>query len=248
MTTNQVRNQAATTTTGVRRAVLACGGATAVMLAGAAGAAADTEVDPPAEFTSAFTTTATPDNVINADGDPTPGEEGGMGTFTFMINSELEIICYDIELTGITPPYQSPARTATHIHEAEAGSAGPPRLAFPNPTPDDSDSPLTSSGCMQGPFTTGLEDDNGDDTATGFSLAQIEEDPAAFFADTHTEEFPAGAIRGQLQQIPVGGVETGFGPQAAESGAVSPLLVGVGAAGLGALAFAGAAVVRHQRG
>lgn len=248
MTTNQMRNQAAT---GARRALLACGGATAVLLAGAAGAAADTEVEPPAEFTSAFTTTATPENVIDTEGEPAPGEVGGLGTFTFMINSELEIICYDIELTGITPPYESPARTATHLHEAEAGTAGPPRLAFPDPTPhysDDPDGPLTSSGCMQGPFTTGLEDDAGEDTGTGFSLAQIEDDPAEFFGDTHTEQFPAGAVRGQLQQIPVGGVDTGFGPNANESSAVSPLLIGAGAIGLGALAFAGTTVVRRQRG
>lgn len=44
-------------------------------------------------------------------------------------------------------------------HEAVYGRAGPPRLAFPNPT---SDAPLdefgrrTSFGCMKGPFTTGL--------------------------------------------------------------------------------------------
>jgi hypothetical protein len=37
------------------------------------------------------------------------------------------------------------------------------------------------------------------DTGTGFSVAQIEANPEGFFADTHTEEFAAGAIRGQIQ-------------------------------------------------
>jgi hypothetical protein len=37
------------------------------------------------------------------------------------------------------------------------------------------------------------------DTAEGFTLAQIEANPAGFFADVHTVAFPAGAIRGQIQ-------------------------------------------------
>lgn len=237
-----------------RRAMIACAGAGALMVGAAAAANADTEVEPPAEFTSAFTTTATPDNVVDADGEPTPGEEGATGTFTFMINSDTETICYDIALTGVTPPYESPARTATHIHEAEAGAAGPPRLAFPNPTGpngEETGDVLTSTGCMQGPFTTGIEDDEGEDTGAGFSLTQIEEDPSAFFGDTHTSQFTAGAVRGQLQQIPVGGVETGFGGTAmanADTGMSTALLAGAGIAGVGAIALTSAVVVRRQRG
>lgn len=37
------------------------------------------------------------------------------------------------------------------------------------------------------------------DTGTGFSVAQIEQNPAGFFADVHTMQFPAGAIRGQIE-------------------------------------------------
>lgn len=236
-----------------RRALLACAGAGALAIGAASTAAADTEVEPPAEFTSAFTVMATPDMVIDSEGEPAPGEEGAVGAFTYMINSDEEIICYELELTGVTPPYESPARTATHIHEAPAGEAGPPRLAFPNPTgPDGEESGdvLTSSGCMQGPFTTGIEDDNGDDTGSGFSLSEIEDDPGAFFGDTHTADFPAGTVRGQLTQIPIGGVETGFGPTATEAGSgVNPaLLAGAGIIGAGALALAGAAIVRRQQG
>lgn len=39
------------------------------------------------------------------------------------------------------------------------------------------------------------------DTAEGFTVAQIEANPPAFFADTHTAEFTAGAIRGQLELV-----------------------------------------------
>ena len=37
------------------------------------------------------------------------------------------------------------------------------------------------------------------DTATGFTLAQIEANPPGFFADVHTTTYPAGAIRGQIE-------------------------------------------------
>ncbi|HEY1135704.1 MAG TPA: CHRD domain-containing protein [Nocardioides sp.] len=186
------------------------------LAAAVAPAAADEEVPRPASFTSAFTAMATPDTIIDPEGASVPGEEGATGTFTFMVNSDEEIICYDITLTGVTGEYQSPARTATHIHAAPAGQGGPPRIAFPNPTGDGDT--RTSSGCMQGPFTTGVEGDDGADTGTGFTLADLEADPSSFSADTHTAAFVPGAVRGQLQEIPVGGVDTGLGGTVAESG------------------------------
>jgi len=153
----------------------------------------------PAPFTSMFTAMGTPDLVLDADSVPTPGEPGATGTSNYRINSTDDIICYDITLPGVTPPFQSPARTATHIHEGAVGQAGPPRLAFPNP--EGSGDPLTSEGCTQGPITTG----------TGSTLDRIEADPAAFFTDSHAATFTAGALCGQLTAMPEGGVETGAG-------------------------------------
>lgn len=212
------------------------------LLAFAAPAHAETEVAEPAEFTSAFTVMATPDQVINNDGVATPGEAGATGTFTFRINSELDIICYDIRLEGVTGDYQSPAKTATHIHEAAVGQAGPPRIAFPNPTPV-GDGPRTSSGCLQGPFTTGVQA-NGADTGDGFSLAEIEANPSGFTGDSHTVGSPAGVVRGQLTAIPVGGVDTGAGGSA-ETG-TAPLVVSAALGGAGLLA-AGAVVLNRRR-
>ena len=121
----------------LRTAVVA-GAVGAVVLTGAGTASAETEVAEPATFTSAFTAMATPDMVVNAESAPTPGEPGASGSFMYRINSDLEIICYDITLSGVTPPYMSPAKTATHIHEAAPGESGPPRIAFPNPEDDGS--------------------------------------------------------------------------------------------------------------
>lgn len=229
-------------TTLTRTAVVA-GAVGALALTGAGTASAETEVPEPATFTSAFTAMATPDMVVNADGVATPGEPGASGTFTYRINSDTEVICYDITLDGVTPPYQSPAKTATHIHEA-AGKVGPPRIALPNPE-DDGTGTLVSEGCLQGPFTTGVAPD-GTDTGEGFTLDQIEADPSAYYTDTHTSAFTAGAVRGQLQPVPVGGIETGAGGTATDEG--GPASAGLAAlGGVAVLGAAGAVALRRAR-
>ncbi|MFP7760732.1 CHRD domain-containing protein [Marisediminicola sp. LYQ134] len=212
------------------------------VLSVAAPASAETEVAEPATFTSAFTVMATPGEVIDTDGNAAPGEEGATGTFDFRINSDLEIICYDITLEGVTGDYESPAKTATHIHEAAAGESGPPRIAFPNPEPV-GDGPRTSSGCLQGPFTTGVAPD-GADTGEGFTLAQIEANPAGFTGDSHTVDFPAGVVRGQLSQVPVGGVQTGGGGLATADDSAPAGLIALGA--LAALGTAATVVMRRR--
>ncbi|MFG6402193.1 CHRD domain-containing protein [Microbacterium sp. P04] len=219
------------------------GSAAAVGLLMVAPAAhAETVVEEPSSFTSAFTVMATPDQVINADGAVTPGQPGAAGTFDFRINSQLDIICYDITLTGVSGDYQSPAKTATHIHEAAAGKSGPPRIAFPNPQPV-GDGPRNSSGCLQGPFTTGVQA-NGVDTGEGFTLAQIEANPAGFTGDAHTVDFAAGVVRGQLSEVPLGGIDTGAGGAAApdDNGAAFTLAALAAAGVLGA-----AGVSLHRR-
>ncbi|KAK0543154.1 hypothetical protein OC845_006262, partial [Tilletia horrida] len=161
-------------------------------------------VKEPQSFTSAFSVRAVPNNVIANNGTAVAGETGAYGHYAFKVDSKKEVICYEIRLVGVTGEYKSPALTATHIHQAVAGQAGPPRIAFPNPKfvrkNHLGQEIRESKGCLQGPFKTGLNNtaglDNG--SASGFKLSQIEADPASFFADTHTELFSAGAVRGQL--------------------------------------------------
>lgn len=203
--------------------------------AGTASAQGD-EVPEPAGFTSMFTATTTPGEVVNADGESVPGPDGASGTWNFRINSDEEIICYDITVRGITAEYESPARTATHIHDGAPGVSGPPRVVFPNPQ-DAGDGTLRSEGCIQGPFTTGVAPD-GTDTGEGFSLAEIEADPSGYYADVHTADFVPGAMRGQLSAVPMGGVDTGAGGTApGRDGGWAPVALG-GAALIGAGAIA----------
>lgn len=222
---------------------VAAGAAASLMLAGPAHA--NTEVEWPDDFTSAYSAMAVPEEVIDPDGEVSPGEDGATGDFMLWLNSELDVICYEITLEGVTGDYESPAVTATHIHEAAAGEAGPPRIAFADPEPEGGD-PRTSSGCIEGPFVTGIEDDDGNDQGEGFTVAQIEADPAAFAADSHTENYPDGVVRGQLTQVPLDGVETGGGGATAQQSIAAPA-IGAGAlALLGAGAFA--VLFRRTRG
>ncbi|KAF2122415.1 hypothetical protein BDV96DRAFT_482403 [Lophiotrema nucula] len=145
-------------------------------------------------FKKTYAVKATSNQVRNGT-TPVQGQPGAKGLFKFGINVEGNTICYNITLSGVTGDYQSPALTATHIHEAPKGASGPPRLAFPNPQgPDEK---RVSYGCLTGPFKTGITA-NGKDTGEGFHVKQIVENAKNFFADTHTKQFPLGAVRGQL--------------------------------------------------
>lgn len=161
---------------------------------GNAGDAFPTEVF---TFTSTHAVSAVPEEVVNGT-EATGGLSGASGTFHFGINSAANMICYNITLHNFQGDFESPATTATHIHEAARGASGPPRIAFPNPEPVDGDVALrNSAGCLKGPFTTGVMVD-GKDSGEGFHVNMIEASPSAFMADTHSSLALPGAVRGQL--------------------------------------------------
>lgn len=192
------------------------------------GGKSGTKCKQPSYFTSAVYGRPGPGNVVNQQNVATAGQPGAYGHFceqslprvlatrthtpsaAYFINSDKEIICYDIRTVGVTGEYDSPAVTATHIHEGGAGVSGPPRIAFPNPQFTRKnhlgEEIRESKGCLKGPFRTGVAP-TGTDTgsASGFTLRQLEQNPGAFFTDTHTQAFSAGAIRAQLQasEVPV---------------------------------------------
>lgn len=148
-------------------------------------------------FTSTHFIHAVPEQVVNGT-TPTGGLSGASGLFNFGINSHANMICYNITLHNFQGEFSSPASSATHIHEAASGASGPPRIAFPNPSRiGDDPAVLNSAGCLTGPFLTGLVME-GKDTGEGFHISQIEQNPAAFFADTHSSLALPGAVRGQL--------------------------------------------------
>ncbi|KAG5930346.1 hypothetical protein E4U42_001861 [Claviceps africana] len=153
----------------------------------------------PFTFTSTFSVLVEPKAVVDNNNKPTGGLEGASGVFNFGINSLENVICYNLTLNGFRGTFQSPARTATHIHQAAVNKSGPPRIAFPNPEGPEH-GPRTSVGCLRGPFVTGIKASDGSekDTGEGFDVGQIEEDPSQFFTDVHSSLASAGAVRGQL--------------------------------------------------
>lgn len=144
---------------------------------------------------------AVPEQVVDSNNTFTGGLSGVSALYHISINSNTNIICYNISLTGFRGEYQSGAITATHIHEAAVGRSGPPRLSFPNPV-DDGTGTRRSSGCTQGTangFVTGIMNAmTGQDQGFGFNLKQIEDNPTGFFADVHSSEAVPGAVRGQF--------------------------------------------------
>lgn len=101
----------------------------------------------PFEFTSTYSVVATPDQVLNGT-TPTGGLKGAVGYYDFGINSEYDFICFNIKIVNFAGNYTSPAKTATHIHQAAKGASGPPRLAFPNP--EGTGAVRYSRGCLMG--------------------------------------------------------------------------------------------------
>jgi hypothetical protein len=102
-----------------------------------------------------------------------PGDPDGSGTATLTLNQGQGEICFTLTVTNINLP-----ATAAHIHAAPVGVAGP--VVVPLTPPDASG---TSSGCV---------------SADPALIKAIRQDPAAYYVNVHTTDFPSGAVRGQL--------------------------------------------------
>lgn len=105
---------------------------------------------------------------------PGGGDPDGYGEAEITVADNLNQICWDIKnVRGINPP------TAAHIHRGARGVNGPPVVT------------LTQSnegvwkGCSD--RREGIED-------------AIENNPADFYVNIHTADYPGGAIRGQLRK------------------------------------------------
>lgn len=105
---------------------------------------------------------------------PGPGDPDGTGTGSLDWNSETRQFCYALATESIGPA------AAAHLHRGGAGEAGPPVLTLEAPGADGG-----SDGCVD---------------ASAALRNEIRDNPAGFYFNVHNEEYPAGAIRGQLEQ------------------------------------------------
>jgi glucose/arabinose dehydrogenase len=105
---------------------------------------------------------------------PGPGDEDGSGTAFVLVDQAESEVCFAILVSNITLP-----AAAAHIHVGEAGVAGDVVVALAPP-----DEHGASTGCVSGVDPALIE--------------AILQDPAGYYVNVHTTDFPAGAVRGQL--------------------------------------------------
>lgn len=106
------------------------------------------------------------------DGNACGGDGTGSGTIT--INSDQNEVCYEIALDGVEDV------TAAHIHAAPEGEAGDVVVDLAYEGGDDG-----GEKCVDGIEESVLE--------------EIAEEPARHYLNVHSEEYPDGAARAQLQ-------------------------------------------------
>jgi hypothetical protein len=104
---------------------------------------------------------------------PGPGDPDGRGTARIVINPGTGELCYELTVEGLD------VVTGAHIHEAPPGEAGD--VVVP----------------LQAP----VSGESGDCITISRELAlEILRDPEEYYVNVHTENYPSGAIRGQLSR------------------------------------------------
>lgn len=106
---------------------------------------------------------------------PGPGDKDGTGTAEIETKIKKSKVCYLVE-------YELPSGTATaaHIHKGEKGVAGKIVVEL-------------FEGEEQSPVEDCVKVEN------KRKLKKIVKNPAGFYVNVHNEQFPEGAIRGQLK-------------------------------------------------
>lgn len=105
---------------------------------------------------------------------PYTGDPDGTGAALITINLGQREVCWELSVANILLP-----GTAAHIHRAPAGVRGGIVVGLTPPNASG-----TVAGCASDQNPAVLHD--------------ILVDPAAFYVNVHTTDYPAGAVRGQL--------------------------------------------------
>lgn len=108
---------------------------------------------------------------------PGPGDPDGSGTASIRLTGGEGRLCFELTAKNIILP-----ATGAHVHQGGASVAGP--VVVPLSPPDAGGS---SAGCV---------------SVDRALVAAILANPAGYYANIHTSDYPAGAIRGQLQLVP----------------------------------------------
>lgn len=109
---------------------------------------------------------------------PGPGDPNGKGTFKATI--EGDTLCYRLKVKRVE------GITDAHIHFGDSETVGPIVVDLE-----------PGRHCI----TAVPDEEDTEQTLSESELAAILADPGSFYVDVHSEEFPAGAIRGQLRGV-----------------------------------------------
>ena len=104
---------------------------------------------------------------------PGPGDPDGMGMAELTLNQGQGTIAYEITVQGIDPAM------AAHIHRGTANMAGPVVVTLDPP--------------MDG-MVSGVE------MVSPELIKDIRKNPGNYYINVHNTQFPAGAVRGQLDK------------------------------------------------
>lgn len=115
------------------------------------------------------------------------GDPDAKGSAMFL-QVDRRTVCYGFALRGADTP------TAVHIHKGVAGKNGAPVVTFDNVPKNAEGAPSGDPGASSGCKTT----EDADEIA---ALRRIRRNPAGYYVNFHTQEFPDGAVRGQLSRV-----------------------------------------------
>ncbi|UVO51541.1 CHRD domain-containing protein [Sphingomonas sp. SUN019] len=110
--------------------------------------------------------------LVGAQEVPGPGDPQATGTAKVTADSATDTICADVRTQRLAPA------TMAHIHKGARGVAGAPVLTIDTPTGGRSNRCYSVDKAL---------------------AAAILADPAGYYVNVHTAQFPKGAIRGQLR-------------------------------------------------
>jgi hypothetical protein len=124
-------------------------------------------------------------NLTGEQEEPGPGDANGTGNAVITLDAPRKRVCFDLSWRRIQAP------TRSHIHEGPRGVAGPIVVSlFENvsgadfiPLPDTINRVM---GCARDVGRT--------------LIRRISANPDQFYVNIHNQDFPAGAIRGQLHR------------------------------------------------
>jgi hypothetical protein len=119
-------------------------------------------------------------NEVDNNGNPGVGDPDGTGTAQLTLTIDPPEVCATLTVQNIELP-----AAAAHIHQGAAGVNGPIVVNLPVPGADG-----TAEGCVT------------EAGATSELLAAIAANPSGYYVNVHNAPFPAGAVRGQLEQDP----------------------------------------------